>query len=224
MQDSYTQQHHPFGIMDWFDYKKEQKIKQESTKDIIKKVEDDKLEVKKVDKIEFIGVDLDPRDSMTLGERLKGFHIEHWLTKQKISNVESLDEILISTYKSLTNEEISQVSEIKLDDLKLRFDYTLKIQELTGYIIPDYILTKSFNGVILQKFFINEVFSGKIFKKDAESLSHKELQQMDFKSDNIYIHTPVSNTSAKKKYKSLLKRAKKDQELKSEKLIEEARA
>lgn len=212
------------GFMDWLSFKKEEKVKQESTQDVIKKVEEDKVEVTKVDKIEFIGVDADPRDSMTLGERLKGFHIQHWLNKDKVSSLEALDNILITSFNELTNKQVSDLSEIVLDDLQLRFEYTTKVQSLTGYIIPDFILTKASSADVLQKYFINQVFSGKILKKDPESLSHKELQNAGFTSSNVYVHTPVSNTAAKKKYKSLLKKAKKEQELRSEKLIEEARS
>ncbi|CCH46009.1 54S ribosomal protein L13, mitochondrial [Wickerhamomyces ciferrii] len=217
------------GFMDWFKMKKDQKevekkneIKPRATTEVIKDAEEDKIEVKKVNKIEFIGLKKDPRDELSLGERLNGFHIKHWLNKEKVSSVEKLDEILKNEYQSLKGgKKVKSLDDINLDDLQFRFNYTLKIQEKTGYIIPDYILTKAYSPNILKNYFIKEVFTGRILKKDPEHLSHTELS---YKSDNIYIHTPVSDHKADKKYKKLLKKARKDQLLKSEQLIKEADA
>lgn len=215
------------GFMDWLDFRKTQKKKEPKpapTSEVIKKAEEGEIEVTKVQKIEFIGKDIDPRELLPISERLKGFQITHWLNKEKVNDPAQLDELLIATFQKITGKEVSSPSEIILDDLQLRFDYSVKIQEQTGYIIPDYVLTKASNASVLQEWFTKQVFTGKIFKKVPDSLSTQELKDFGFDSDNIHIHTPVSDGDAKKKYRKLLKKAKKEQAIKTEKLIEEARA
>lgn len=210
------------GFLGWLDFKKEQEKKPASTTEIMKKAEEDKLEVTKVDKIEFIGKDIDPRELIPVHERLNGFRIQPWLNKKKVT-VENLDQVLIEAYESVTKQKVSKPEEISLEDLQFRFDYTKKLQELSGYIIPDHILTRAINASMLQKFFIESIFTGLYYKKNPDSLSHEELKQKGFTAANIYIESPVSDAEAKKKYKRLLKKAKKQQTLKSEQLIEEAR-
>lgn len=215
------------GFMDWLDFRKSEKKKEPKpapTSEVIKKAEEGEIEVQKVQKIEFIGKDVDPRELLPISTRLKGFTVKHWLNSNKVSDPQQLDEILIKSFKQVTGKEVSSPSEIILDDLELRFKYTTKVQEQTGYIIPDYVLTKASNAKVLQEWFIKQVFTGKIFKKVADSLSTEELKTLGFDSSNIHIHTSVSDGDAKKKYRKLVKKAKKAQSIKTEQLIEEARA
>jgi acyl carrier protein len=233
------------GFMDWFSLKKsEEKKKQqkavEKPKDInevIADAEQGKIDLKKVEKIEFIGVkhrkgaakgkfNLQTEEQIQSKIDELGFKV--WLNDKKVSNLEELKSIVVQSYNEVTNGssavENFKFDEVKLDDLQFRFDLTLKIQEKTGFIIPDKTLSDISNLQELISFFDYTILGNKTYLQKILEKNTLDVADLKFESPNISIQTPVNSKQRKATYDELLSVAKKSQEYKAKKLIDESRA
>ncbi|KAH3680575.1 hypothetical protein WICMUC_000249 [Wickerhamomyces mucosus] len=226
------------GFMDWFNYKKEQEQqiknnnktaveKPQNINEVISNVENNQIEFKKVEKIEFIGKIKNKIQLIPIDERLNGFKIDHWLNKEKILKLQDFEKLLIDTYNELIDDEkINQLDQINLIDLQLRFNYTLKIQSKSGYLIPDFILTKISTGKDLFDYFkdkkiivnSNEINSISKFQNPL----HLNLSNLKFTAQNISIETSINSKQRKSNFKKLLKLAKFEEQNKIDSLIQQA--
>jgi hypothetical protein len=205
--------------MDWFKMKKDQekKEKPEDINSVMAKAEEGEIQVTKVDKIEFIGKKSAPVDSRSLSQRLNGFHVKHWLSKDKIVDQNQYNKLILDEYNKLTKKSVTQLEDVDLSNLNTRFQITKQVQAQSGRLIPDYILTKAINGASLSAYF-DKLLHG------TPSKEHLSLEQLQISSENVYLEPAVTSRERKSKFKNLLKEASLAQEQKTEKLIQGVRA
>ncbi|KAH3683582.1 hypothetical protein WICPIJ_005429 [Wickerhamomyces pijperi] len=214
------------GFMDWFQHKKDQESKQKvekakDIKEVISDAENNRVELKKIEKIEFIGKIKPDYESKPIEERLQGFKIEHWLNKQKITDSSEFQTLLLQTYTDLTQTPVSSLTEVNLSDLKLRFDYTLAVQSKSGHLIPDFQLSKLSTGAELFQYFERYLKTGEIHNYNPH---HLDLSKLEFTAPNITVQKPVNSKQRKTKFRALLKEARAEEASKVDQLIESARA
>lgn len=230
------------GFMDWFSLKKSEEKKKnqqpiEKPKDInevIKNAEEGKVELKRLEDVEFIGVkyrkgqaknQFKLKTEEDINNKIKELNYDNWLNDKKISTLKELESVVIESYNEATNSKLSSINfeEINLDDLDLRFNLTLKIQEKSGFIIPDKILSEVTNLKELIKIIDFKILGNKTYLQKI--LEHKtlDINDLEFKSPNISIQAPVNSKQRKQTYNELLATAKKAQDYKAKKLIDESR-
>lgn len=225
--------------MDWFNVKKDQQKKKQVEKaedinNVIQKAENDEIVTKRVDKIEFIGrkskmaieaeeagVQGFKEDQRTVLERLNGFKVDSWLSKTKAESLDQFEQIIKDAYTKIEGEQVTDLQHIELEDLQLRFDLSLEVQKQSGYLIPDFVLTKAKTASDLSNYFETEILKGGAERRIKGDML--DISELKFTSPNISVEAPISSREKKRTYKKLLKEAKLLQESRAEKLIEESR-
>lgn len=208
-----------YGFMDWFSMKKDQQKKKEKAEDtskVIERAEKGEVQVTKVEKIEFIGKKKDPADLRPISERLQGFSIKPWLSKSKVTTADEFKNIILSNYTKFTKKTTDDLSQVDLKNLNLRFDLTKAVQAESGYLIPDYVLTKANDGSVLQQYFEQKILTGDYLITNPE---HLDIEDFEYSSPNISVKMNVTTKERKSKYKKLLKEAKAAQEAKAAELM-----
>lgn len=216
------------GFMDWFSWKQKEDEKAvekaEPTKSYIEKLENKSIkpeeELLHLDNIEFIGLKTDPREKLPLEQRLKGFRVKPWLNKTEIKDLEQFKQLLLKKYEKMTGKQVTLISHIDLTDLEFRFKYTTEIQKLAGFIIPDLVLTQSYKGTGLVKFFEEEVLTGRIHKRFPDV---KTVDEYEFTAPNISIKKRVTLRARKLKLQAIEDEMNKRQELVSNELMKNAK-
>lgn len=211
-----------YGFMDWFKMKKAEerkpKPKAEDINTVMAKAEEGEVTVTKMDKIEFIGKkSKKPQDTRPLAERLNGFHIKHWIAKEKVTDEAQFAKLIIDEYNKLVPNNVASVKDVNLANLNLQFQVTKQVQAKSGYLIPDLVLTRASNGQVLLDHF-DKLMNG------TQSKYHLTLDDIPVTSENVYIQPSVTSRERKTKFKKLLKEAKKAQDEKTEQLIQGVRA
>lgn len=217
------------GFMEWFQHKKDQEAKEKSLekakdiKEVIADAENDKVQLKKLEKIEFIGKIKKEYDGKSIEERLQGFQIEHWLNKKKIQDPAEFEELLKNTYTQLTKIKASSLDHIDLSSLQLRFQFTTQIQAQSGHLLPDSLLSRVSNATDLLQYFNKSIITGAAANYNPHHLNLEKLKE-GLNAANVTVLPPVNSKMRKIKFKSLLKKAREEEQAKVESLIEGARA
>ena len=142
--------------------------------------------------------------------RLGNFKVNTWLNTKKITTVEQLDEILLSSWKEIdASTKITNIEELvktELYDLNVRFQYFKKVQQQSGYSVSDLVLTGSSTIKILRSHFVHNVLSREAMSYNEKLPNALHLDENSFKDlPNVVIDKEIKRKDIKKKFNKLLK-------------------
>ncbi|CCD27389.1 mitochondrial 54S ribosomal protein mL50 MRPL13 NDAI_0K01980 [Naumovozyma dairenensis CBS 421] len=239
-------------IMDWFKSRNKMKgegkdtegeesvkiVNKRATKDLIQDIEtrkdnkddtdDTSLATHKLKLIpeNFIG----RRNNRKVGSQNKRLYkdapFNYWLNKTKVQNETELEKIMESLLNEVNADK--ELMDEPLPDLVTKFKFVKELQAKTGYMIPDYQITIMNTPAAFKQYYIDNIFSGKLqrFKESEPNAIHFENKQ--FTAPNIYLvntvdERDISGKMQKKKYNKIIDEVRKMEEIRTKKIIEEAR-
>ncbi len=185
---------------------------QKDTKEVINEIESGKTtEVKSstVTKLsltddDFIGVDITTKEKEIRSLKLNNVPFNEWLSEDKVSTTEQLEQILLECYQETFGAVPSEKKLKKpFESLVDKFTYTKLLQSKSGYIIPDYQLTMLQTPVEFKKWFETKVLSGSLAKFKESEPNAIDLSNVKF-PPNVYVVPDIKPSVKKQKVKKIL--------------------
>lgn len=201
-------------FMSWFKRNKDttpaKPVKE--TKEIISEIEsgrDLKAERSTVTRLElsdenFVGIEASEAEKGNRLEALKSVSINKWLSEDKISTGQQLEQVILESYQETynmvpTEKELSE----RFADLVSKFKFTKLLQSKSGYMIPDYQLTRLESPEQFRSWFEEKVLSGKLGKFNPAEPNAIDLSAIKF-PPNVYVAPDVKLSEKKEKINKII--------------------
>lgn len=200
-------------FMSWFKRnKKTPAVVEKDTKEVIDEIESGKtlpVENSTVAKLDltddnFVGVDISQLEEQTRSKMLESVPFNAWLSGDKISSEEQLSQVVVESYQETfgtvpTDEQLIG----GFSSLADKFRFTKALQSKSGYMIPDYQLTRLQTPKGFQLWFERNILSGKQARYRESEPNAIDLSGIKF-PPNVYVVPDVKPSEKRQKISRII--------------------